>query len=126
LAVAFVAFLVAGCGGSDAPASLADSSWTLASLNGAEPVAGTTVTAKFTADQVSGSGGCNNYFGSYETDRGDLSFGPLGSTFKACAEPISRQEAEYFAALQAATSYGIDGDELTITYPDGTLTFERS
>lgn len=46
-----------------------------------------------------GSGGCNHWFGSYQLDGENLSFGPLGSTRKMCAEALMEQEQHYFEAL---------------------------
>ena len=66
--------------------------------------------------ELNGFAGCNNYFGSFETDGNDLSIGDLGSTMMACEEAIMDQEAQYLSALEAANSYTIEGDCLEISY----------
>ena len=50
------------------------------------PVAGSKLSAIFTADQVSGSAGCNTYSGGYTIDGTTIKIGPLASTQKACAD----------------------------------------
>jgi heat shock protein HslJ len=46
-----------------------------------------------------GSGGCNHWFASYQLNAEKLTFGPLGSTRKACAPALMQQEQRFFAAL---------------------------
>jgi heat shock protein HslJ len=124
LAIPLVLLLaLEACGGSDDSASLEGTSWTLVSLNGADPVPGASVTIEFAEGGVSGSGGCNRYRGEYTADEGELSFGPLASTRMACAEPVMAQETAFLQSLEAVTGYTIDGDALELVSGDGTLTF---
>jgi heat shock protein HslJ len=83
----------------------------------------TEITAEFVDGTVSGLSGCNNYSGSYELDGDKISVGPLAVTEKFCAEPegIMEQETEYLAALQAATTYRIDGERMEMRDDDGAL-----
>jgi heat shock protein HslJ len=80
---------------------------------------GTIVTAVFTEEgNVSGSGGCNYYAGSYEVSDDQISFGPLATTAKIC--PVgSEQETEYLSALDAAETFNLFGQRLSISYNDG-------
>ncbi len=64
------------------------------------PAAGTTLTATFTADQVSGSSGCNTFTGSYTLDGINVTIGPLASTMMACEQPLMDQETAFMKALQ--------------------------
>lgn len=113
----------------------ADQSMTF-TLTGRDPLVGTqwqlndaaansTVTLSFDEDgKVSGSGGCNTFSGSYTIGQDSLSFGPLASTKKACAdETLMKQEQDFFAALEAASSYALVGDELSIAAGEQTLRF---
>ena len=87
-------------------------------------VAGTEVTATFGDDgRVTGSGGCNRYFGPYERAGEALRIGPLASTRMACLEPAgaSEQEAAFFAALERATTWSIREDRLQLRAADGAL-----
>ena len=101
---------------SSASESLVGPEWSLRSLGGKPVVAGTTLTATFAVEgRVSGSSGCNRYFGSAQSESGRLSVGPLGSTMMACGQDgVMEQEMRYLASLQAATSYTIQGDELRL------------
>ncbi len=106
--------------GGDAPQSLAGTAWDLAQYAPAgtsalSPVPeGVTPTAEFTADQVSGSGGCNRFTGGYSTDGDTITFGPLASTQMACEGAAGTVETDYFTRLGEAKTYAIT---------DGTLTF---
>ncbi len=83
---------------------------------------GTVITAVFSSDgAVSGSSGCNNYFGSFTADdQGNMTIeGPLGSTMMAC-ETGMEQEAAYLAALQTVTGYAVNEEgRLELTYDTG-------
>ena len=106
--------------------SLADTSWRATGINnGKEAVvsqAGTEkATAVFAADgTISGSGGCNNFNGPYTTSGTDaITIGPLAATAMACPEPAMEIEQMYFAALQKATVYQLEGDTLTLRDAQG-------
>ncbi len=67
---------------------------------------------------VSGEGGCNTFRSSYQSDSatGSISFSTISSTKMVCGAGANMQiETEYFAALNAAQSYQIQGDTLTIS-----------
>ena len=77
----------------------------------------TEITAMFDSEkgQITGSAGCNSYFGGYELKGGALSLtGPIGSTMMSCGEQIDQQEHEYLQILQNIESYEIDGNQLQI------------
>jgi heat shock protein HslJ len=110
---------------------LAGTEWQLVGYGPAEspmtPTPGSAPTLAFDeAGQLSGFAGCNRYFGPYTLESEAFAAGPLGSTKMACAnEGAMRLETDYLAALGAAHTLKLDGDALTITYPDGVLRFER-
>ncbi len=82
----------------------------------------TKVTAAFGTDgQVTGSAGCNTFFGSYTTDKQTISIGPPGLTMMYCETPagVMDQETGYLAALEDAAAYQIGGDDLTLHTEDG-------
>ena len=103
-------------------ASLAGTSWTLSNLDSAG-VTGTAPTLVFTETDVNGTGGCNTFGGTYTTDGDAISFGPIASTMMACEGQSMEQETVYFAALDGANRYAVDGDALTLTGDAGMLTF---
>ncbi len=107
--------------------SLAGTSWQATGINngrgGVEANAATSgVTAVFGEDgQLTGSGGCNSYSGTYTTAGTDqITLGPIAATAKACEDPdVTRVEQEYFAALGNVTTYQLDGDTLTLRDDSG-------
>jgi heat shock protein HslJ len=115
-------------GGNANLGGLAGVNWVLSSFGPASaPVAvlpGSSVTAVFTTEGVSGSAGCNSYSGTFQFDNTNITFSPLITTKIACTDNnVMTQETTYLTALQAATSYQITNGQLQITYPDGLLTF---
>ncbi|HEY95575.1 MAG TPA: META domain-containing protein [Dehalococcoidia bacterium] len=121
-----------GC--SDATSNkLEDTKWVLVSYgdrdNPKDVIEGTEITATFNSadDRVTGSAGCNNYFGSYETKDG-LSLGMLANTEMWCGEPEGRmdQETGYLKILQASKSYTVKGSRLTIDCGDNVLIYTAS
>jgi heat shock protein HslJ len=107
--------------------------WTLVDLNfDQQPaLADTPVTISFQDGQISGSGGCNSYNGSFtlaEENPFGLSIGPVAATQKACPDPILNQETAYFSALEHASQWGYRVGRLAIYYSNdqngfGTLLF---
>lgn len=82
------------------------------------PMAGTTLTAIFTADgQVGGNAGCNSYTGPYKLDGTSLTVGPLATTMKACEQAIMDQETAFLAALQT-TPTTVETSGVTVTLRD--------
>ena len=111
-----------------AQVSLEDHPWEVLSYNnGKEAVVsviiGSRMTAIFDGEQVAGTSGCNNYFGSYQADGESINIGPLANTEMACMEPerVMEQEQLYLAALQTASTYRIDGDRLEMRTAEGAL-----
>jgi heat shock protein HslJ len=62
--------------------------------------------------------GCNVGNGSYTTDGDTLDVGPLMTTKRACDQSTSEVESAMLGALDGTSSFGIDGDQLTLT-PQG-------
>jgi heat shock protein HslJ len=104
--------------------------WVLEGFSGEEglmpAMEGTEITLEFDDEesQVGGSAGCNTFFGSFQTEGDQLSFGPLGATRMACEPAVMDQETVFLDALQATESAQIDGGQLLIKTQDGqTLVF---
>ena len=91
-----------------------------------QAIPGTETTAQFANGTVSGSAGCNRYSAPYTVDGNKIQIGLGMSTMMACPPPIMDQEAAYLANLQAAASYKIAGDQLTLANAKGStvLTFK--
>ncbi len=100
--------------------SLANSAWQLETLAGAAVLGEVPVTLQFDdAGLATGSGGCNQYSSRYSMTAGSITFDAVVSTRMACAEGIMAQERAYFAALEAATSFELNEEQLIIDFADG-------
>ncbi len=113
-------------------ATLENTTWVLQSYgqpgNLKSVLKDTEVTALFDSakGQVAGSGGVNRYVGGYELKDNKRSIPkPLAATTMAGPQPLMDQEKEYLTALQAAESYKIEGDKLTITCGSKAVIFTK-
>jgi len=81
------------------------------------PLAQAPITLIFKEGKVSGFGGCNNYFSSYQVDGDRLTLAEsFGRTFKACGD-LSEQEDQFLERLGQVESYQINPDgELYLFY----------
>ena len=77
----------------ETPSTLAGTSWRAISVAGDAPVEGSNPTLAFTEDEISGTTGCNQFFGGYTYDAGTISMSNVGMTMMACDGPISEVEA---------------------------------
>jgi len=105
--------------------------WKLKSYGPADnlqPVLGNAnITLQFDSSdkQVSGSGGCNHYFGSYTVKSNcELQISGLGATEMACLDSaLMQQEQRYFGLLQNAGKIEIKDGVLHITCDDEVLVY---
>jgi heat shock protein HslJ len=94
----------------------------MATQNGTALLQPTTeITLVFNSDgNLTGYGGCNNYFASYAltgatTESGNgITIGPLASTKKYC-EINGQQETTYLQVLQNTVAYDVNINQLTLT-----------
>ena len=108
-------------------------SWTVTSYYSGNAItsvlADATLTAEFTENRVNGNAGCNTFMGPTAVEGETIKIGPLASTRKACeSEELSKQETDYLAALELATSFAVTGDRLDLFRDGGTIaaTFEKA
>jgi putative lipoprotein len=107
-----------------ADTSLAGSSWDVIALNNQSGGVQSVVidsdpTLIFDEELgVSGSTGCNNFFGIYSTDGDMIGFSGLGSTEMFC-EDTAEQEIWMMAALADATTYTANSQTLELFDEDG-------
>ncbi len=103
-----------------AQSSALTGSWRLANMT--EPpfptpmLPSTDITADFSGDRVTGSGGCNRFNGGFKTKGNQLTITPLASTRKACEEGVMTQESRFLKALQTAERYEVNDQGLQIFY----------
>ena len=96
---------------------LVGTTWRLVSLDGHEALADVRVTAVFGEDsRVTGSAGCNRYFGRASVTGGArLDVGLLATTMMYCGgEGVMPQEQAFLAALEKAAAYRVEGPELRL------------
>lgn len=101
--------------------TLVGTTWELTSLAGSDVVEGTTVTLTLGEENaVTGDTGCNVYRGSYMLDGQSIAFGPLLTTRRAClSDEAAAQEQAFLAALENASDYVQQADQLTINTTEG-------
>lgn len=56
-------------------------------------------------ERISGSAGCNRYFGTLRLGGGEFKVSGLGNTSMACVPALGMQEQKFLAALQEAATY---------------------
>ncbi|HEY0326344.1 MAG TPA: META domain-containing protein [Allosphingosinicella sp.] len=100
-----------GCGGAILPpATLADTSWRIVTINGADVSGQDRYEMRFEADRMSGRAGCNSFNGTYRVSSDGFQAGPLAMTRMAC--PGARMEHEQ-------TVSRILAGRVRLYYPDG-------
>ncbi|WP_159785934.1 META domain-containing protein [Sodalinema gerasimenkoae] len=101
------------------------SRWNQAPLNPELP----RISLELNSDGVSGSAGCNRYFGSIGSQEGRrLELGQLASTRRGCEASIMDRESRYLQSLGAVQKYGFTSEgNLWLAYDSeletGTLEF---
>jgi heat shock protein HslJ len=104
-------------GGTD----LNGTAWQLETYAGEQPLAGTEFTARFEDTQIQGNAGCNQYFGTYRLENGQLTITDLAWTEMACLDPegVMEQEQNLLNLLGNAQTYQVEDGTLQITTADG-------
>ena len=123
VALMALAALLVGCGSADSP-SLEGTQWLLVALEGAPPLTSTAPpSAEFSADEISGSTGCNHYFGAYEVSGSEITIRDVASTEMACLDPegVMDQELAFLGTLPAIATYRVEGERLEFLDAGGTV-----
>ena len=109
-----VVAMLAGCsliGDDTANGGLGNTSWTVVSIAGQPTPPDARPTMTFApGGTVSGSGGCNQYTGSFHTDGDRITVGPVSSTLMGCEGERGQVEAAFLSGLQGATTWRQAGD----------------
>jgi heat shock protein HslJ len=116
------AALVAACGiggpsDDNANGGLAFTDWTVTSIAGTSTIAEAPPTMAFDpAGTVAGTDGCNQYTGTFHTDGGSITVGPLATTRMACEPARNAQATAFGAAFSGATSWRLlESGDLELT-----------
>ncbi len=88
-------------------------------------IAGTTITLRFSKDSITGSAGCNDYFGNWAYRELDLiAFsGQIATTERFC-EGKMKQEDLYLRILSGISTFVVNDSILELSGPDGMLFFK--
>jgi heat shock protein HslJ len=91
-------------------------------------ISDTVINAQFAAGKVSGSAGCNRYFGGYTSGQQNqlVIDGRMGATQMACVQPVAAQERRYLALLSSVNSREISGGMLLLLDEQGQLVLKYS
>jgi heat shock protein HslJ len=106
--------------------SVTETQWNLIELNGSEvnvPVAEGQVYIYLQqqGDKLSGTDGCNRFFGSYDLSGSSLQFHSVAQTLMACRGAFTERESEFMEALKLVTSYQISDNFLQLKVDDRVL-----
>ncbi|MDZ7939110.1 MAG: META domain-containing protein [Rhodoferax sp.] len=97
-------------------ANLSGGDWVAVAVQGVESVQEPAPRWRWpSAEQVSGSGGCNGFTGRAVVKNGLIQVGPLAATGRLCAGlPPGGQEDLFFRALEKARSVRVEKGELVM------------
>lgn len=102
---------LSGCGGPILPpAQLNGTSWEIVAVNGAASLPDGNSKIAFADGRISGTAGCNNFFGGFTASGSTLNFSAMGLTRKACAPPVMQQERSVVAVLGNVTRHEFTPD----------------
>ena len=82
------------------------------------------ITLVIEGTDAGGRAACNLYGGTLTVNGGTVQISTLSMTEMACVEPAMSAEAAYMAAIGAVAAWERQGDLLTLTGPEGQLTYE--
>jgi putative lipoprotein len=104
--------------------TLTNTYWKLVELNGAAVEPGEDRELHMILrgeDQVGGYAGCNQFTGSVTVTGDGLSFGPIASTRRMCADAMQQEDA-FLQALENAQRFSVSGEDLAIENAGGEVT----
>ena len=131
--ILLAALALAACGAGDTvPGPLDGTRWRLVSFDDPEnqqPVPEEVlISADFDSGRISGTTTCASYIAEYLTEGSQIEIGEITSTSIACPDEASSIaiQRSYFVVLRSADTFEVVGEELLITYEEGTklLTYE--
>jgi heat shock protein HslJ len=122
-----LALAAIGCSASRESPDLGAETWEVTDLEGGGVIERSVPSMAFTAEgQVSGSTGCNAFFGSYRLEGDRLAVGNVATTKRACPDPVMDQERRFLDVLARAERVELREDGmLVITGPDAEMRLRR-
>jgi heat shock protein HslJ len=126
LATAFALCALAACGdddgGSSAEPDVDGTEWVSSEVTGHELVAGTEIRLTFQNGRVSANAGCNTMGGEYTFDGSTMSVAAMEMTDMGCEEQLAAQDEFLATQLGSGPTVEVDGDLLTLTSGEATMT----
>lgn len=108
-------------GNQEGEAALDGKTFTARTVTGHDLVAGSDLMLTFEDGQVAVQAGCNNLFGAYVYNQGNLEVAEMASTMMACEPDLMAQDTWITDYLEASPAAVLDGDTLTLTSGDTTI-----
>jgi Tol biopolymer transport system component/heat shock protein HslJ len=78
-------------------------------------------TMLFEGGQISGSGGCNRFFGGYTAAEGQLAIADIASTMMMCEEDVAAAEQALFAIFSQVDAFAVVGQQMHLFDADGAI-----
>lgn len=102
--------------------------WTVTEISGDPTVGERPPTIGFdpAESRVAGHGSINRFFGGYELEGDQITFAALGSTLMAGPEELMDQEHRFLRTLQGTMTVTVDGDDVVLSGPEGSVRLRRS
>jgi heat shock protein HslJ len=101
---------------------LAGTAWALVRLNDAEILPDTEITAEFLPDgSMTGTGSCNDFTATFATDGDQITISTPESKVMggSCQLTVEEQESAYLVGLEAAATFELNEDKLTVMNAQG-------
>ncbi len=119
---------VSGCGGGTiAPNTLADTSWSVVAVNGKAPADGGEYYVRFSTRDLNARFGCNSMSGQYSLNGDHLAVARLMQTEMACEEPAMSFEREAGVLLRSNIRVERSGGErMRLVSEAGTIDLRRA
>lgn len=76
-------------------------------------------------NKLSGSAGCNQYFGKYSINNNNLKAGPMGSTQMYCTEEIMEQEMRFLHLLGEGVTFSVANEMLILEHDHNKLILKQ-
>lgn len=90
-----------------------------------EPMSPVLASANFAADgKVTGSTGCNRYFGNYTRSESGLTMSPLGATQMMCMEDAMEIEHAFTSAMENVADWKVIDTTLSLSDSSGMVIME--
>ncbi|HYN31929.1 MAG TPA: META domain-containing protein [Ilumatobacteraceae bacterium] len=111
-----------GSGSAPTADDLNGQAFTSTSVTGYELVADSEISLAFEADSISAQAGCNTQNGGYTITDGVLEVSQMISTMMGCDEALMAQDTWLSEFLTSSPEISLDGETLTLTGADATIT----